>query len=78
MAGHCCDKTLDACLYERMLLIKYQSPSGEGKMLVRLNHYEKKQAKFRRLFKDCNIYYMSEIVLTPEELERMEAMGLWT
>ena len=62
----------DKLIYERCLFIKYKTPSGEGRILVKASHYEKKINKFKRAFKDCNIYYMSEIILTPDKLEEME------
>lgn len=57
---------LDNLLFEKVLIIKFQSANSSGVMVVRTSHYEKKINKFKRAFKDCNIYYMSECVLTPE------------
>lgn len=41
-------------------------------MLVKASHYEKKINTFKRAFKDCNIYYMAELVLTPDKLKEIE------
>lgn len=62
----------DNLIYERCLLIKYQAANSTGIMLVKASHYEKKINKFKKAFKDCNIYYMAELVLTPEKLEEIE------
>ena len=57
---------LDNLLFEKVMIIKYQSANTHGVMVVRQSHYLKKIKKFQKIFKDCNIYYMSECVLTPE------------
>lgn len=62
----------DELIYERCFLIKYQSANTHGIMLVKASHYEKKINKFKKAFKDCNIYYMAELVLTPEKLKEIE------
>lgn len=62
----------DELIYERCLLIKYQAPCSCGVMLVKASHYEKKRNQFKKAFKDCNIYYMAELVLTPEILKEIE------
>lgn len=65
-------KINDNLIYERCFLIKYEAPSSKGVLLVKASHYEKKINKFKKAFKDCNIYYMAEITLTPEKLEEIE------
>lgn len=62
----------DNLLYERCILIKWQAPSSRGVMLVKASHYEKKINTFKRAFKECNIYYMAELVLTPDKLKEIE------
>lgn len=62
----------DNLIYERCFLIKYQSSNSKGVMIVKASHYEKKINKFKKAFKDCNIYYMAELVLTPEKLKEIE------
>lgn len=57
---------LDDLLFEKVFIIKFQSDNSHGVMVVKYSHYLKKINKFKRAFKDCNIYYMSECVLTPE------------
>ena len=62
----------DNLIYERCFIIKYQSSNSKGVMIVKASHYEKKINKFKKAFKDCNIYYMAELVLTPEKLKEIE------
>lgn len=59
-------------IYERCLLIKYKAPSSSGVILVKASHYEKKINKFKKAFKDCNIYYMAELILTPDKIKEIE------
>lgn len=65
-------KINDNLIYERCLLIKYESANTKGVILVKASHYEKKINKFKKAFKDCNIYYMAELILTPDKLEEIE------
>ena len=62
----------DSLIYERVIWIKYESSGTHGEMLVRAAFYDKKINKFKKAFKNCNIYYMEECVLTPEKLGEIE------
>ena len=62
---------VDKLLYEKVLIIKYETAHAEGLMIVKVDWYNKQIKKFQRLFKDCNIYYMSECVLTPDILKEL-------
>lgn len=53
-------------IYKKVLIIKYQAPSSKGLMVVDYNFYMKNIKKFQRRLKDCNIYYMSECIFSPE------------
>lgn len=62
---------VDNLLFERVIIIKYQAPSSTGFMIMKASFYEKKINKFKKAFKDCNIYYMSECILTPENVKEL-------
>ena len=62
----------DSLVFERCLLIKYQATSSKGIMLIKASHYEKKSKQFKKAFKDCNIYYMEELILTPDRVKEIE------
>ena len=62
---------IDNLLYENVVIIKYETAHGTGMMIVKVAWYNKQIKKFQRLFKDCNIYYMSECVLTPEVIKEL-------
>lgn len=62
---------VDKLLFEKVLIIKYETPHAQGLMLVKVEWYNKQIEQFQRLFKDCNIYYMSECVLTPEIIKEL-------
>ena len=56
----------DTLLYSKIIIIKYETINSKGIMVVEYNYYMKNIKKFQRKLKDCNIYYMSECVYTPE------------
>lgn len=60
------EMNLDKLLFEKVFIIKYQTANGSGIMIVKEAHYLKKIKKFQKAFKDCDIYYMSACVLTPD------------
>lgn len=62
---------VDNLLYEKVLIIKYETSSSKGMMIVLYSYYMKKINKFKKALKDCNIYYMCECVLTPEILKEL-------
>ena len=62
---------VDKLLYEKVIIIKYECAHSEGIMIVLTEWYNKKIKQFQRRFKDCNIYYMSECVLTPEVVKEL-------
>ena len=62
---------IDKLLYEKVIVIKYETTHASGLMIVRVDWYNKQIKKFQRLFKDCNIYYMSECVLTPDIVKEL-------
>lgn len=62
---------IDNLIYEKVLIIKWESDHTEGCMIVKEEWYNKKIKKFQKAFKECNIYYMSECVLTPEVIKEM-------
>ena len=55
---------------ENVIIIKYTAPSSRGLIIVLRKYYEKKLAKFKKAFKDAEIYYMNECILTEEILEK--------
>ena len=62
----------DKLLYERVYVIKWNTLNTHGSMIVNAKYYDKNIKKFQRRFKDCNIYYMAEMALTPEKIEEVE------
>ena len=56
---------------ERVVIIKYKAPSSTGIMIVLANFYEKKINKFKKAFKDAEMYYFCECILTEEILEEV-------
>lgn len=62
----------DKLIYEKVIWIKYETSATHGSMVVKSSFYDKKQSKFKRAFKNCNIYYMAECILTPEKLGEIE------
>ena len=63
------EMNLDNLLFEKVIIIKHRSANTHGVMIVRQSFYLKKIKKFQKAFKDCNIYYMSECVLTPDVIK---------
>ena len=59
-------------LYEKVLIIKYESANTKGLMIVNESFYEKKINKFKRALKNCNILLMSECVLTEDILKELK------
>lgn len=53
---------------ENVVIIKYNAPSSTGFMIVLSKFYEKKMNKFKKAFKDAEIYYFCECILTEEIL----------
>lgn len=53
---------------ERVVIIKYKAPSSSGIMIILANFYEKKINKFKKAFKDAEMYYFCECMLTEEIL----------
>lgn len=60
------EMNLDNLLFETVVIIKYTSVNSNGIMVIKESHYLKKIKKFQKAFKDCDIYYMSVCVLTPD------------
>ena len=58
-------------LYEKVVILKYRSENTHGLMIVRESFYEKNINKFKRAFKNVDIYYMSECVLTEDILKEL-------
>ena len=56
---------------ERVVIIKYKAPSSSGIMIVLANFYEKKINKFKKAFKDADIFFFQECILTEEILEEV-------
>ena len=56
---------------ERVVIIKWKAPSSTGLMIVKANFYEKKMNKFKKAFKDADIYFMQECILTEDILEEV-------
>lgn len=58
-------------LYEKVIIIKYRAEHSLGLMIVKSSFYEKKINKFNRALKNCEIYYMSQCVLTEDILKEL-------
>ena len=59
-------------LYEKIVWIKYQSPSGSGEMVCLNQFFEKNLNKIMKLLKGCDIKHLEQCVLTPDKLEEIE------
>ena len=56
---------------ERVVIIKYKAPSSSGIMIILAKFYEKKINKFKKAFKDADMYYFCECILNEEILEEV-------
>ena len=56
---------------ERVVIIKWKAPSSSGLMIVLANFYEKKMNKFKKVFKDAEMTYFCECILTEEILKEV-------
>ena len=56
---------------ERVVIIKWKAPSSSGLMIVLANFYEKKMNKFKKAFKDAEMTYFCECILTEEILNEV-------
>lgn len=58
-------------LYEKVIIIKYRGEHSQGLMIVKSSFYEKKINKFNKALKNCEIYYMSQCILTEDILKEV-------
>ena len=67
------DKFMDylELMGENVVIIKYKAPSSTGVMIVLSKFYEKKMNKFKKAFKNAEIYYFCECKLTEEILKEV-------
>ena len=56
---------------ERVVIIKWKAPSSSGLMIVLANFYEKKMNKFKKAFKDAEMTYFCECILTEDILKEV-------
>ena len=63
---------IDNLLFEKVLVFKYTSKSSFGICVMKYTHYLKVEKKFKRAFKDCNIYFIEECILTPEKVKELD------
>lgn len=56
---------------ENVVIIKYKAPSSTGIMIVLSKFYEKKMNKFKKAFKNAEIYYFCECKLTEDILNEV-------
>lgn len=58
------DKFMDylELMGENVVIIKYNAPSSTGFMIVLAKFYEKKMNKFKKAFKDADIYFFQECI----------------
>ena len=56
---------------ERVVIIKWKAPSSSGVMIVLANFYEKKMNKFKKAFKDAEMTYFCECILTEDILNEV-------
>ena len=56
---------------ERVVIIKWNAPSSTGFMIVLAKFYEKKMSKFKKAFKDAEMTYFCECILTEEILKEV-------
>ena len=56
---------------ENVVIIKYNAPSSTGFMIVLRKYYEKKINKFKKAFKDADIFFFQECILTEDILEEV-------
>ena len=59
-------------LYEKVIIIKYETHNTKGLMIVKSDFYEKKINKFNRALKNCDILFMSQCVLTEDILKELK------